>query len=75
MVWLDTEYLGMADETIQTVIVGGNRVIYVHYYNGYYSLIEGVNCLDGFLRGDVSERFACAGSEDGMINILKNLEK
>lgn len=74
MIWLETEYLGKADETIETVIVG-ERVIYVHFYNGYYSLIEGVNNLISFLSGEYYERFACTDSEDEMIEILKILEK
>lgn len=74
MIWLDTEYLDQADESIQTVIVGDERVIYVHFYNGYYSLIEGVNNLISFWQGDPSVRFACVASEDEVIEILKSFE-
>lgn len=74
MIWLDTEYLDQADETIQTVIVGDDRVVYVHYYNGYYSLIEGVNSLLSFMAGDCSERFACTDNEEKVEEILKRIK-
>ena len=75
MIWLLSEYLGGADETIQTVIVGDDRVFYVHYCNGYHSVIEGVNNLMHFLNGDVSRRMACFDTEDETIDFLEKYDR
>ena len=74
MIWLETEYLGKADETIQTVIVGED-VVYVHFYNGYYSLIAGVNNLVAYLSGENYTRFFCTDSEEKLIEEIEKLER
>lgn len=67
--WIATDYV-RADETIETAIVNGERVIYMHFKNGYYSLIEGLGNLMSFLNGEVSERFACVDSYSEVDRIL-----
>ena len=58
-VWVgETTYI-TAGETIATCVINKSRVVYIHYKNGYYSLIEGLQNLLNFLNGDTSERFAC----------------
>ena len=72
-VWLNTEYINHAGETIETCIINGKRVIYVHYENGYYSLIEGVKNLLNFLHGDTTERFACCETMDEVYDELNKI--
>lgn len=74
MIWLDTEYI-FGDETIQTVIVGDDRVIYIHFHNGYYSIIEGAYNLHKFLNGDLSCRKDCFDNEENVERYLKLLER
>ena len=71
-VWLETEYLRSAGETIEACIIDGKRIIYVYYENGYYSLIEGIKNLMNFLNGDTSERFACC---ETMNDVLVELDR
>lgn len=73
MIWLDTEYI-FGDETIQTVIVGDDRVMYVYYHDGYYSIIEGAYKLYEFLNGDLSCRKECFETEEDVELYLKSLE-
>lgn len=70
--WLNTEYI-RADETVEAAIIDGKRIIYVHFKNGYYSLIEGLCNLMTFLNGDTSERFACVEDFREVQNILKEI--
>lgn len=68
--YLDTEYLwGRADETIQTIIVNHDKVVYCHYKNGYYSYIIGVQNLYNFLAGDTDARFFCSEDEEAFEKI------
>lgn len=73
MVWFKTEYLGRADETVQPVMAG-NHMLYVHYKNGYHSLIEGITSLHAFLQGDVNQRVACTDSETELIALIRKYE-
>ena len=70
--WLPTEYI-YGDETIEPCIIDGKRIIYCHFKNGYYSLIEGLCNLMAFLNGDTSERFACVHDFNEVQNILKEI--
>ena len=71
--WLNETHYFRADETIETAIVDGERVIYMHYKNGYYSLIEGLDNLLAFIGGDVSERFACVDSFAEVNKVLNEI--
>lgn len=73
-IWLETEYLRNAGETIEACIINGERIIYVHYENGYYSLIEGIKNLMNFLNGDTSERFACCETMNDVFVELDRLD-
>lgn len=73
MVWFETEYLGRPDETVQPV-VAGNHVLFVHFFNGYHSLIDGVNNLIDFLDGEYYKRVACTDSEEELIRIIRTYE-
>jgi hypothetical protein len=68
-----TDYIRNAGETVETVILNGKRVIYIHFENGYYSLLEGVDNLHAFLCGDISVRFACTESMEETDKILQQI--
>lgn len=68
-----TDYIRNAGETVETVILNGTRVIYIHFENGYYSLLEGVDNLHTFLCGDTSVRFACTESMEEAEKILQQI--
>lgn len=70
--WLPTEYI-YGDETVEPCIIGGKRIIYCHFKNGDYSLIEGIANLINFLNGDTSERFACVDDFREVQNILNEI--
>ena len=71
-VWVrETTYI-IPGETIDTCVINKNRVVYVHYKNGYYSLIEGLQNLLDFLNGDTTQRFACVESSN---DVLVELDK
>lgn len=74
MIWLDTEYITF-DGSVQTVIVGDDRVIYVHYLNGYYSVIEGALNLHRYLSGYHMVRMERFTSEEELEQYLKQLER
>lgn len=59
----ETYYIKM-DETVQTVIVNGRQVVYLHYKNGYYSYILGLDNLSKFLHGDTNARFFCSDNTE-----------
>lgn len=67
--WLPTEYI-YGDETVEPCIIDGKRIIYCHFKNGYYSLIEGIANLLNFLNGDTSERFFCADNFSDIQNFI-----
>lgn len=74
MIWCATEYLRDAGETVQCCVLSDNTLIFVHFENGYYSIIEGVKSLYKFLSGDTSERIACL-SDDRLVEVLiKSIE-
>lgn len=73
-VWLNTEYIRHAGETVEACILNGKRIIYVHYLNGYYSLIEGISNLINFMRGDTNRRFACCETMNDVIVELDRLD-
>ena len=58
--YLPEMYYVKADETVETLIVNDCQVVYLHYKNGYYSYIIGLDNLSKFLHGDTSVRFFCA---------------
>jgi len=62
------------DETVQTVIVNGLNVVYLHYKNGYYSYIVGLENLMKFLDGDTSARLFCSDNTEDFENIAKLFE-
>ena len=58
--YLPEIYYRRSDETVQTVIVNGTQVVYLHYKDGYYSYILGLENLLDFLNGNVNARFFCS---------------
>lgn len=62
--YLPETYYIKADETVQTVIVNGRQVVYLHYKNGYYSYILGLDNLSKFLHGDTNARFFCSDNTE-----------
>lgn len=59
-VYLEPLWYITAGETVQTVIINGCNVVYLHYKNGYYSYIVGLENLKKFLDGDTNARLFCA---------------
>lgn len=74
MIWLDTWYPKKADETIDTVIVGSNKVLFIHFKNGYYSVIDNLMQLDSFMNGHTDSLRACFDTEEDMLLYLKAIE-
>lgn len=75
--WLPTEFMKNAAETIEACIMYNEknpRVIYCHYKNGYFSLIEGVKNLADFLNGDTSKRFSCCNSYKEVFEELDRID-
>lgn len=68
-VYLDSIYYKKADESVQTVIINDSQVVYIHYKNGYYSYIVGLDNLLGFLNGNVNARFFCSDNTEDFENI------
>ena len=66
-VWVGGTTYITAGETIDTCVINKNRVVYVHYKNGYYSLIKGLQNLLNFINGDTTERFACVESNNDLL--------
>ena len=66
-----------ADETVQTCIINKDNVVinvvYVHYKNGYYSYIFGLDSLMNFLNGDVNERRYCSDNTEDFENLITEL--
>jgi hypothetical protein len=63
-----------AGETVQTIIVNGCNVVYLHYKNGYYSYIVGLENLKKFLDGDTNARLFCSDNTEDFENISKLFE-
>ena len=72
--YLPEMYYRRSDETVQTVIVNGRQVVYLHYKNGYYSYIFGLENLIDFLNGCVNARFFCSDNTEDFENISKLFE-
>ena len=59
-------------ETVQTIIVNGSKVVFMHYKNGYYSYFLSLENLMKFLNeGDTSVRFFCADNTEAFEQISK----
>lgn len=75
MQYLDTTYI-RPDETIETILLDNETIVYVHYKNGYASIIENLRFLLDFLGGDVNARWMCVADEgDNVDEILQELEE
>ena len=62
--YLPEMYYRRSDETVQTIIVNGAQVVYLHYKNGYYSYILGLENLIDFLNGNINARFFCSDNTE-----------
>lgn len=69
---LNTEYL-RPDETVEIIEYDDGSYIFVHFKNGYYSLIDSVQHLHEFLSGDTDARFACTPYEDELLTFINQL--
>lgn len=69
---INTEYLGKADETLDTIIIDGCYVAFIHTdKNGYYSVIEGANNLYEYLSGKTDVRSFCSDDWADIENYLE----
>ena len=75
MQYLDTTYI-RPDETIDTILLDNETIVYVHYKNGYASIIESLASLLNFLDGQIGARWMCVADEgDNVDKILQELEE
>ena len=75
MQYLDTTYI-TASESIDTVLLDNETIVYVHYKHGYASIIENLQALLNFLNGDVNARWMCvADNEDAVDSVLQELSE
>ena len=72
--YIEEQYYRTAGETVQTVIVNDSQVVYLHYKDGYYSYILGLDNLLRFLDGDTNARFFCSDNTEDFENISKLFE-
>lgn len=70
-VYVEPQWYITAGETVQTIIVNGFSVVYMHYKNGYYSYILGLENLKKFLDGDTNARFFCSDNTEDFENVSK----
>ena len=73
-VYVEPQWYITAGETVQTVIINGCKVVFLHYKNGYYSYIVGLENLKRFLDGDVNARFFCSDNTEEFEKIAKLFE-
>lgn len=53
------------DESVETIIVNGTNVVFIHYWNGYYSYFLGLEDLMKYVNdGDTSGRFFCSDNTE-----------
>ena len=72
--YLPEMYYRRSDETVQTVIVNDCQVVYLHYKDGYYSYIIGLENLMGFLNGDTNCRFFCSNNTTEFESMVRMFE-
>ena len=74
-IYLEPQWYITAGETVQTIIINGCKVVYLHYKNGYYSYFLCLENLYNFLsKGDVTARFFCSDNTEDFENISKIFE-
>lgn len=70
--WLDTEYCGKADTTIQPVLVNGILLYALFDKNGYNYVFNTIYAIHLYWSGFVNQyEFACEKEED-LIKFLEN---
>lgn len=75
MQYIDTTYI-TASESIDTILLDNETLVYVHYKNGYASIIESLQFLLAFLDGDVNARWMCVeDNEDAVDAVLQELSE
>ena len=73
IMWLDTEYCGRADETIQLVLVDGVLFYTLFDRHGYQKVFKSFYSLYKHLNGEASTPDFESEDEVEMINYLENL--
>ena len=75
MQFLDTTYI-TASESIDTILLDNETLVYVHYKHGYASIIESLQSLLAFLDGDVNARWMCVeDNEEAVDAVLQELSE
>ena len=72
--YLHDIYYRRSDETVQTIIVNYCQVVYLHYKDGYYSYIMGLENLIDFLNGNTNVRFYCSDNTTDFENMARIFE-
>ena len=71
IVYLEEQYYITAGESVETCIIEGRHVVYIHYKNGYYSYFVGLENLLKYLNeGDPSGRLLCVENTEVFENLL-----
>jgi hypothetical protein len=70
--WLETEYCGRADETIQPVLVGDTLYYTLFDRHGFNYVFSTIYAVTRHLLGDVNQYEFTCGSEEDLIEYLEN---
>jgi hypothetical protein len=72
---LRTEYLHFANRSIETVLIGGIKILYIYNHQGqYFKLFESIGTLSNYLSGQKVKTRAEFIDEIEMDEFLLNLD-
>ena len=76
LTWLETEYCGRPDETIQPVLVNDNIVLYTMFdRHGFNYVFATIHAIHLHWSGLVNQYVFTSGNEEDMIEFLENYEE
>jgi hypothetical protein len=75
MTTLETTYIS-SSESIDTILLDNETIVYVHYKDGYISIIETLQSLLAIMDGDLNNaRWMWLGLHDDLDSVLRELSE